>query len=143
VVHPAAGNIGGGGFLVFRDKKGNTYTLDYREKAPEKASRDMYLDEKGDVKAGQPSWYGHLASGTPGAVDGLEQAHKRFGKLSWKQVLQPAIDLAENGVALTAREARGLNRIKDDLLKYNPGKTYFLKPDGSEWKEGELLIQKI
>jgi len=142
VVHPAAGNIGGGGFLVFRDKKGNTYTLDYREKAPEKASRDMYLDEKGNVKAGQPSWYGHLASGTPGSVDGLEQAHKRFGKLSWKQILQPAIDLAENGVALTAREARGLNRIKEDLLKYNPGKTYFIKADGTEWKEGELLVQK-
>ncbi len=78
VVHPAAGNIGGGGFLVYRDKKGKSYTLDYREKAPEKASRDMYLDEKGNVKAGQPSWYGHTASGTPGAVDGLEQAHKRF-----------------------------------------------------------------
>lgn len=142
VVHPAAGNIGGGGFLVYRDKKGNAYTLDYREKAPEHASRDMYLDEKGEVKPGQPSWYGHLASGTPGAVDGLEQAHKRFGKLSWKQILQPAIDLAENGVRLTTREARGLNRIKDDLLKYNPTKKYFLKDDGSEWKEGDLLIQK-
>jgi gamma-glutamyltranspeptidase/glutathione hydrolase len=87
-------------FLVFRDKKGNTYTLDYREKAPEKASRDMYLDEKGNVKAGQPSWYGHLASGTPGAVDGLEQAHKRFGKLSWKQILQPAIDLPKMALLL-------------------------------------------
>lgn len=142
VVHPAAGNIGGGGFLVFRDKTGKSYTLDYREKAPENASRDMYLDEKGDVKLGQLSWYGHTASGTPGAVDGLEQAHKRFGKLTWQQILQPAIDLAENGVKLTLREARGLNRTKEDFVKYNPTKSYFVKPDAITWKEGELLIQK-
>jgi gamma-glutamyltranspeptidase / glutathione hydrolase len=142
VVHPAAGNIGGGGFLVFRDKSGKSYTLDYREKAPENASRDMYLDEKGDVKPGQLSWYGHTASGTPGAVDGLEQAHKRFGKLTWTQILQPAIDLAENGVKLTMREARGLNRTKTDFVKYNPTKSYFIKPDTITWKEGELLIQK-
>lgn len=142
VVHPAAGNIGGGGFLVFRDKTGKSYTLDYREKAPENASRDMYLDENKNIKAGQPSWLGHLASGTPGSVDGLEQAHKRFGKLSWKQVMQPAIDLAENGVKLTAREARGLNNVKADLLKFNPTKTYFMKTDTAKWKEGEVLIQK-
>jgi gamma-glutamyltranspeptidase / glutathione hydrolase len=142
VVHPAAGNIGGGGFLVFRDKTGKSYTLDYREKAPENASRDMYLDEKGDVKPGHLSWYGHTASGTPGAVDGLEQAHKRFGKLTWQQILQPAIDLAENGVPLTMREARGLNRTKEDFVKYNPSKSYFVKPDTITWKEGELLIQK-
>ena len=142
VIHPAAGNIGGGGFLVFRDKTGKSYTLDYREKAPENASRDMYLDEKGDVKPGQLSWYGHTASGTPGAVDGLEQAHKRFGRLTWQQIIQPAIDLAENGVALTMREARGLNRTKADFVKYNPTKTYFVKPDTITWKEGELLIQK-
>ena len=142
VVHPAAGNIGGGGFLVFRDKMGKSYTLDYREKAPENASRDMYLDEKGDVKPGQLSWYGHTASGTPGAVDGLEQAHKRFGKLTWQQILQPAINLAENGVKLTMREARGLNRTKPEFVKYNPTKSYFVKPDTITWKEGELLIQK-
>jgi gamma-glutamyltranspeptidase / glutathione hydrolase len=142
VVHPAAGNIGGGGFLVFRDKTGKSFTLDYREKAPENASRDMYLDDKGDVKPGQLSWYGHTASGTPGTVDGLEQAHKRFGKLTWAQILQPAIDLAENGVKLTMREARGLNRTKADFVKYNPNKNYFVKPDTITWKENELLIQK-
>lgn len=142
VVHPAAGNIGGGGFLVFRDKTGKAYSLDYREKAPENASRDMYLDENKNVKAGQLSWFGHLASGTPGSVDGLEQAHKRFGKLTWQQVLQPAIDLAENGVALTEKEARGLNRVKAELIKYNPNKQYFMKPDTSVWQTGELLIQK-
>lgn len=142
VVHPAAGNIGGGGFLVFRDKTGKSYTLDYREKAPENASKNMYLDEKGEVKPGQLSWYGPTASGTPGSVDGLEQAHKRFGKLTWQQILQPAIDLAENGVKLTMREARGLNRTKVEFVKYNPTKSYFVKPDTITWKEGELLIQK-
>lgn len=142
VVHPAAGNIGGGGFMVFRDKKGKTFTLDYREKAPENASRDMYLDENKNVKAGQLSWVGHLASGTPGSVDGLEQAHKRFGKLTWQQVLQPAIDLAENGVKLTAREARGLNNVRAELIKFNPNKTYFMKADTAKWKEGDLLVQK-
>ena len=141
VVHPAAGNIAGGGFMVIRDKKGNAYTLDYREKAPEKADKDMYLDADKNVKAGQPSLFGHLASGTPGSVDGLEQAHKRFGKLTWQQVLQPAIDLAEKGVALTAREARGLNRTKADFITYNPTKRYYMKPDTSDWKEGELLVQ--
>ncbi|MEA5139186.1 gamma-glutamyltransferase [Arcicella rigui] len=142
VVHPAAGNIGGGGFMVFRDKKGKTFTLDYREKAPENASRDMYLDENKNVKAGQLSWVGHLASGTPGSVDGLEQAHKRFGKLTWQQVLQPAIDLAENGVKLTAREARGLNNVRAELIKFNPNKTYFMKADTAKWKEGDVLVQK-
>jgi gamma-glutamyltranspeptidase / glutathione hydrolase len=141
VVHPAAGNVGGGGFLVYRNKKGKTFSLDYREKAPEKASRDMYLDSLGNVIQGL-SWNGHLASGTPGTVAGMETMHKRLGKLPWKELIQPAIELAEKGVKLTKKEAMGLNRIKNDLLKYNAGKSYFLKPDGSEWQEGELLIQK-
>ncbi|MFD1818280.1 gamma-glutamyltranspeptidase / glutathione hydrolase [Pseudarcicella hirudinis] len=141
VCHPAAGNIGGGGFLVYRDKKGENYTLDYREKAPETASRDMYLDAQGNVIQGL-SFVGHLASGVPGTVDGMVEMHKKFGKLSWEKVLQPAIDLAGNGVKLTAREARGMNRIKDDLLKYNPGKRYFLKSDNTEWQEGDIMIQK-
>jgi gamma-glutamyltranspeptidase / glutathione hydrolase len=140
VVHPAAGNIGGGGFLVFRDKKGKAFTLDYREKAPESSSRDMYLDPQGNVIQGL-SFVGHLASGTPGTVDGMVEMHKRFGKLPWATIVQPAIDLAKNGVKLTAREARGLNRIKDDLLKFNPDKKYFLKSDGTEWKEGDMLLQ--
>ncbi|CCH55698.1 gamma-glutamyltransferase [Fibrisoma limi BUZ 3] len=144
VVYPAAGNIGGGGFMVYRDQAGQTFTLDYREKAPGQASKDMYLDSAKNVIPNL-SILGHLASGVPGSVDGMVQAHQRFGKLSWAQVLQPAVDLAEKGFALTERDATGLNRIKADLLRINPGKTYFLKSatptDTTSWHKGELLIQ--
>ncbi|MFN8356802.1 MAG: gamma-glutamyltransferase [Spirosomataceae bacterium] len=141
VVYPRAGNIGGGGFLVFRDKKGQSYTLDFREKAPLSASKDMYLDESGKPIPGM-SWAGHSASGVPGSVAGAVEMHKRFGKLSWKQVLQPAITLAENGTVLTEREASGLNSIRNEIMKHNPGKSYFLKQDSSKWQKGELLLQK-
>lgn len=141
VVYPRAGNIGGGGFLVYRDAKGQNYSLDFREKAPLSASRDMYLDEKGNPIPGM-SWVGHSSSGVPGSVDGTVEMHKRFGKLSWKQVLQPAIDLAEKGVVLTEREATGLNAVRTQLVKHNPGKLYFLKQDSSKWQTGELLVQK-
>ncbi len=151
VVYPVAGNIGGGGFMVFRDKKGQAYTLDYREKGPGKATKDMYLDSAGNIRPGGLSLNGHLASGVPGSVDGMVMAHERLGKLPWATVLQPAIDLAEAGFLLTDRDATGLNRTKTDLLKYNPGKTYFLKSgltdaaaaaDTTRWKPGDRLIQR-
>lgn len=126
VVYPGAGNIGGGGFMVYRDNAGKAYSLDYREKAPAAATKDMYLDSVGNVRSGL-SISGHLASGVPGSVDGMAEAHKRFGKLTWAQVLQPAVDLAANGFALTERDALGLNRVKADLNKINPGKPYFMK----------------
>ncbi|WP_375444009.1 gamma-glutamyltransferase [uncultured Fibrella sp.] len=141
VVYPGAGNIGGGGFMVYRDKTGKASTLDYREKAPGKASQNMYLDSLGNVRAGGLSLSGHLASGVPGSVAGMVQAHEKFGKLTWAQVLQPAVDLAEKGFALTERDATGLNRIKTDLLKYNPGKTYFMRADGRDWAKGDVLVQ--
>ncbi|WP_080058235.1 gamma-glutamyltransferase [Spirosoma aerolatum] len=144
VVYPGAGNIGGGGFMVYRDQTGKAYTLDYREKAPGRATQNMYLDSLGNVIPGL-SISGHLASGVPGSVDGMVEAHKRFGKLTWAQVLQPAIDLAAKGFALTERDALGLNRIKTDLLKINPGKNYFLKSavpaDTVSWQKGDLLVQ--
>ena len=144
VVYPGAGNIGGGGFMVYRDNAGKAYTLDYREKAPGHASQNMYLDSLGNVRAGL-SISGHLASGVPGSVDGMAEAHKRFGKLPWSKLLQPAIDLAANGFALTERDALGLNRIKNDLNKINPGKSYFLKStvpaDTVTWHKGDRLIQ--
>lgn len=141
VVHPSAGNIGGGGFFVYRNKKGKNYTLDFREKAPLQGDKDMYLDAQGNVIQGL-SISGHLASGVPGSVDGMVQVHKKFGKLTWATLLQPAIDLAEKGVILTAREALGLNRIKADLQKFNPNTNYFLRKDGREWQEGDTLIQQ-
>ena len=144
VVYPGAGNIGGGGFMVYRAGDGKSYTLDYREKAPGRATQNMYLDSLGNVRPGL-SISGHLASGVPGSVDGMVEAHKRFGKLPWAQVLQPAIDLAANGFALTDRDALGLNRIKNDLITINPGKAYFLKntnpADTLRWQKGESLIQ--
>ena len=144
VVYPGAGNIGGGGFMVYRDNGGKSYTLDYREKAPGHASQNMYLDSLGNVRTGL-SISGHLASGVPGSVDGMAEAHKRFGKLTWAQVLQPAVDLAAKGFALTERDALGLNRIKTDLNTINPGKTYFLRStlptDTTTWHKGDLLVQ--
>ncbi len=151
VVYPGAGNIGGGGFMVYRDNAGKAYTLDFREKAPGRASQNMYLDSVGNVKPGL-SLSGHLASGVPGSVDGMVEAHKRFGKLTWAQVLQPAIDLAQHGFALTERDALGLNRIKTDLNTINPGKAYFLRSarsagavpvatDTTTWHKDELLVQ--
>ncbi len=144
VVYPGAGNIGGGGFMVYRESTGKSYSLDYREKAPGKATQNMYLDSLGNVRPGL-SISGHLASGVPGSVDGMVEAHKRFGKLSWAQVVQPAIDLAEKGFAMTERDATGLNRIKADLNTINPGKTYFLRTaapaDTTTWHKGDLLVQ--
>ncbi|MET7255298.1 gamma-glutamyltransferase [Dyadobacter fermentans] len=141
VVHPSAGNIGGGGFLVLRDKDGKSYSIDFREKAPGKGHADMYLDKDGNIIP-KASTLGRLASGVPGSVDGMVQAHAKYGKLSWKRVLQPAIDIAKNGVVLTEREARSLNSIKSDLLAVNPGSSYFLNPTGKDWAAGDLLVQK-
>lgn len=141
VVHPFAGNLGGGGFAVIRTKDGTSYSLDFREKAPLAADRDMYLDENGDVIKGL-STLGHLASGVPGSVDGMVELHKKFGSLSWQMLLQPAIDLAEKGVILTEREALGLKNYKKTFQEVNGENTpYFMKPDGTDWQTGDNFIQ--
>jgi len=139
VTHPEAGNIGGGGFMVYRSAKGDNSTLDFREKAPAAASANMYLDSAGNVIPNM-SLATHQASGVPGSVDGMVQAHKKYGKLKWAELVQPAIDLAHNGFKITARLASGLNHTAAQFKKSNPGKTYFLKEDG--WKEGDLLVQE-
>jgi gamma-glutamyltranspeptidase/glutathione hydrolase len=141
VVHPSAGNLGGGGFLILRDKEGKSFSIDFREKAPGKGHADMYLDKDGNIIP-NASTLGRLASGVPGSVDGMAQAHARYGKLSWKQVLQPAVDLAKKGVILTEREARSLNSIKKDIQELNPGTSYFLNPTGKAWAAGDLLVQE-
>jgi gamma-glutamyltranspeptidase/glutathione hydrolase len=140
VVHPSAGNIGGGGFMVIRDKTGKSYSIDYREKGPAKSRKDMYLDKDGNVIPNL-SILGRLASGVPGSVDGMVEAHARYGKLSWKEILQPAIDLAEKGVVETEREARSLNSIKKDIVALNPGSRYFQRSDGKDWSAGDTLVQ--
>lgn len=138
VVYPGAGNIGGGGFMVSRMANGETATLDYREKAPLAGGRDMYLDANGDVIS-MSSVRGHLAAGVPGTVAGLEAAHRKYGKLDWASLVQPAIDLA-NGWELTAREARGLNGNRKVFIEYNTvSPDFFLAEEGSEWAAGDTV----
>lgn len=138
VVYPGAGNIGGGGFLVARITNGQTVALDYREAAPSGATRDMYLDQNGNVVEGK-SVNGHLSSGVPGTIAGLFETAK-YAKLSFKKLIQPAIELAENGFVITEREARSLNSIQDDLNEYNTTPSVFQKKE--KWKSGDTLIQK-
>jgi gamma-glutamyltranspeptidase/glutathione hydrolase len=138
VVHPQAGNLGGGGFMVFRSGRGEVNTLDFREKAPALATTNMYLDATGNVIPDM-SLATHQASGVPGSVDGMVQAHKKYGKLKWAQLVQPAIDLAKNGFKMTARLAADINRVHDTFIKMNPGKSYLIKAE--PWKEGDILIQ--
>jgi len=138
VVYPGAGNIGGGGFMVGRLTNEKTFTLDYRETAPAKASRDMYLDEKGDAQS-TLSQNGHLASGIPGTVSGLF-ASMKYAKLPFKMLIQPAIDLAEKGFTLTETEAGKLNRVQEGIKKYSTVVPVFIKAGG--WKTGDTLIQK-
>ncbi|MGI4865637.1 MAG: gamma-glutamyltransferase [Janthinobacterium lividum] len=118
VVHPSAGNIGGGGFIVYRDHAGTTGTLDFRETAPAKASRDMYLDKQGNVVPAM-STLGAAAVGVPGTVAGMAALHKKLGKLSWAKLVAPSVRLARGGVILTEKEAAGLNANRADFLKYN------------------------
>ncbi len=139
VVYPNAGNIGGGGFMVYRSAKGNTATLDFREKAPARASRNMYLDSMGNA-IGDKSLYGHLAAGVPGSVDGMIKAHAKYGKLPWKTLLQPAINLAKTGFKITAIQANELNKNKASFLKFNPNGTVLIKQTNL-WQIGDTLIQ--
>ena len=139
VVYPNAGNIGGGGFLVYRDAKGKTDALDYREKAPLKASEDMYWDKNGNAIT-DLSLYGQFAAGVPGTVDGMVKAHEKYGKLNWKELVQPAINLAQKGFKITKQQASELTNKHNDFVKYN-SKTNALTSKSS-WKEGDLLIQK-
>lgn len=138
VTWPEAGNIGGGGFMVYRSAKGETNTLDFREKAPSAASENMYLDASGNVIKGM-SLSTHQASGVPGSVDGMVEAHKKYGKLKWAELVQPAINLARNGFKLTKRFADALNRSQASFKNANPGKDYLLTD--TPYKEGDLLKQ--
>jgi gamma-glutamyltranspeptidase/glutathione hydrolase len=117
VVYPGAGNIGGGGFTVIRLSNGSNVTIDYREKAPATAHRDMYLDSQGNAQTAL-SQNGHLAAGVPGTIAGLFDCMK-YANLPFKKLIQPAIDLAEKGFVLTESEAKSLNSTKESFIKYN------------------------
>ncbi|HEY1112519.1 MAG TPA: gamma-glutamyltransferase [Chitinophagaceae bacterium] len=136
VVYPNAGNIGGGGFMVARLADGTKVALDYREMAPAAAHRDMYLDAGGNVLA-EKSLRGHLSSGVPGTVAGLFESLK-YARLPFKQLIQPAIELAEKGFVITEREASSLNGLQETLAKYNTTPNA-LQRDG--WKAGDTLVQ--
>jgi len=137
VVFPGAGNIGGGGFLLSRNKDGVLMGIDYREAAPSKASRDMYLDEKGNPIEGM-SRSGASASGVPGSVAGMFSAHP-YAKLPMKTLLQPAYELAANGYVITEREARGLNGERKNFIKNSAQASAFTRKEN--WKAGDTLYQ--
>ncbi|MGP5297352.1 gamma-glutamyltransferase [Psychrobacter faecalis] len=141
VTLPRAGNIGGGGFMMVYDaKQGKTVALDYREKAPSSASRDMYLDKDGNAVSDLSRYHG-LAVGVPGTVAGLLKALDDHGTMSRGQVMAPAIALAENGIEVTAGLSESLEALSDRLQKWPSTKKIFFKPDGSVYQPGELLRQ--
>src|SRR5690606_31683726 len=139
VVLPIAGNIGGGGFMVYRGADGTYDALDYREKAPGSSTETMYLDADGNPIT-ELSLFGQLAAGVPGTVDGMVKAHAKYGKLSWEELIQPAIILAEFGFPLTEAQAREFTESYAQFQKWNPEGTAFTVRES--WKPGELLVQK-
>lgn len=141
VVLPNAGNIGGGGFMVLHDDKtGKDVAIDFREIAPAKASRDMYLDNQGNVIDGK-SLFTHDASGVPGTVAGMEYALKKWGTMPLSKVLEPAIKLADKGFIVSDVLAQTLKEEKSTLGKWSASKASFFK-NGEPLKSGDLLVQK-
>ena len=142
VTLPRAGNLGGGGFmLVYLADKKQVVAIDYREKAPAQASRDMYLDENGEVVPNLSTFHG-LAIGTPGTVMGLEHARKTFGTMSREQLIAPSIKLAKEGIVVTADLSNSLNALKERLSKWPNTREIFYKQDGSNYQPGDILKQK-
>ncbi|MCS6833485.1 MAG: gamma-glutamyltransferase, partial [Flammeovirgaceae bacterium] len=136
VCYPVAGNIGGGGFAVIRKADGTVDALDFREKAPKAAHKDMYLDEKGNVISGS-SLLGHLSVGVPGTVDGMVRLHEKYGRLSWEKLVEPSIELAYRGFVLRSWDAERLNSERENFLKVNRNPSAIVKEGG--WKAGDTL----
>ncbi|HTR80083.1 MAG TPA: gamma-glutamyltransferase [Bacteroidota bacterium] len=139
VTYPGAGNIGGGGFMVLRLADGTVRTLDYRETAPSKATRDMFLDKNGNF-AEERSTKGHLSCGVPGSVAGMIYAQRRYGRLMRAEVIKPAIQLAEKGFHLHYRLADDLERMIPEFSRYRSSKKAFTR-NGRPYKEGDLFRQ--
>ncbi len=136
VVYPRAGNIGGGGFMVYHTATGENGSLDFREKAPHLASRNMYLDSLGNpVK--DKSRKGALSVGVPGSVAGMFAIHKKFATLRWDELLAPAIAQAQTGFPFTERDAGTLGRYQPDLQKFNAPDFYLIS---ESWKKGDSLF---
>ena len=140
VTYPGAGNIGGGGFMVIRLKNGTATTIDYRERAPLGSTRTMYLDSTGHINRSLTAT-GYLAPGVPGTVRGLALAHRRFGKLPWRDVVLPAAQLASRGFALDSGLARSLAREVAQAMKSYPASVAaYGKRNGSDWQPGDTLV---
>ena len=142
VTLPQAGNIGGGGFMLIHLAKDNqTVAIDYREKAPQAATRDMFLNEKGEVDKGK-SRFSHLAVGVPGTVAGLTLALEKYGTISLERALQPAIELAEKGFPVSEYLHRSLGFTKKRMEAYPASMAIFYKPNGVPYDVGEIIVQK-
>ena len=142
VTYPGAGNIGGGGFMVIRPAKGEPITIDYREVAPLASTRTMYLDSTGQINR-RLTATGYLAPGVPGTVRGLATAHKRFGTLPWRDVVMPAVELAEQGFPLSPDLARSLNyELTRGMSPYPASLAAYGKPGGGEWQAGDRIVLK-
>ncbi len=134
VAYPFAGNLGGGGFMVYRTKDGKVGSLDFREKAPLAAHRNMYVDSLNNVIPDK-SLLGANAVGVPGSVAGLYKVHEKFGTIPFKELIQPAIDLAKKGVVVTKKQANSLNKYRALFEKANKRKIFLDK----QWKEGDTI----
>ena len=142
VTQPRSGNIGGGGFMLYSSEKtGKVVAIDYREKAPSEATRDMYLDKDGNVDKSL-SRYSHLSSGVPGTVAGLILALDEYGTISLQKALAPAIKLAEKGFIVTSRFSSGIKSRKDHLRKWDSSRKIFFKSDGNTYEPGDRFVQK-
>jgi len=136
VVYPAAGNIGGGGFMVARNAQGRTFALDFREMAPAGASRDMYVDSTGAIIE-DLSWFGHMAVGVPGSVAGMQTLHDSLGTLPWEELVQPAVDIALQGVTLTEKEAKMLNEKWTYIQDHNTRPNVYTQKEN--WQAGDVI----
>ena len=142
VVYPRAGNLGGGGFMLVYDvEQGDTVAIDYREMAPAKASRHMYLDDSGEVDR-MKTYFSHLSVGVPGTVAGMWHAHQRYGRLPWEQLLQPAIDQASKGIVVGYDMAVLLQTQQERLCRNEATCKYYFKEGGSPYVAGDVLVQK-
>jgi gamma-glutamyltranspeptidase / glutathione hydrolase len=140
VTHPSAGNIGGGGFMIVRTPSGRVTAFDYRERAPLQSTRTMYLGNDGQIVR-ELTNTGYLAPGVPGTVRGLELAHKRFGKLPWRDVVMPAVHLAEDGFVMSAGLAASLNaQLAGPMKPFASSVAAYAKPGGGEWAAGDRLV---
>jgi gamma-glutamyltranspeptidase/glutathione hydrolase len=141
VVHPAAGNIGGGGFMVVRAANGSATTFDYRERAPGASTERMYLGPDGRLPRPLPTAAGYTAPGVPGTVRGMAMAHKKFGKLKWEDVVMPSVTLAEKGFVLSSALARSISgEVSGRMQPYPASVKAYGKPGGGAWAAGDTIV---